>query len=265
MFTLSRSVRFAINPAGAHPASGNGYAGVPAMSGLGAHYELSIRCTGEPDPVTGYLINITDIDLAVRGELIPIIERTARDHPATEPMTLLPELLRALAAALAPHRAVPGGLTWHLSPYYSVGMDEQSHDHAVLRQRFEFAASHRLHAPELTDDENRRVYGKCNNPSGHGHNYVIEPTVRVPMNAGAPAMGLPELESAVQRTVIARFDHKHLNTDVDDFAETVASVERIAQRCYELLAPEITAGGAALDAVTVWETEKTSCTYAPGG
>jgi len=267
VFTLERTVRFAVNLAGdasrglATPdRDPNGYAGVPAMRGLGAHYELDLACRGEPDRDTGYLISITDLDRAAREAAIPLIARAVRERPHEAPALVLPEIAAALRAALHERGAALASVRWRLSPFYSVEMNEQSAEHVVIRQRFEFAASHRLHSRALTDEENRRVYGKCNNPSGHGHNYVVEPAVRVAPGSG---LDLPALERLVESRVIDRFDHKHLNEDLDDFAGSVASVEHIARRCYELLAPAIEEAGGSLESVTVWETEKTSCTYAP--
>jgi len=260
VFTLTRTVRFAVSASGdGDGGSSNGYAGVPSMSGLGAHYELDAACAGEPDPVTGYVVSITEIDRVVRERGVPIIARAYREASGSEPGGLLAEIADAIGEGLAPFGVELTGLLWRLSPFYSVAMETNAPDSVVLRQRFEFAASHRLHAPELSDEENRKVYGKCNNPSGHGHNYVVEPAVRTPPGA----FGLAHLESLTKQHVIDRFDHKHLNEDLDDFEGTVASVERIAKRCYDLLAPRVREKGAELESVTVWETEKTSCTYAP--
>lgn len=230
------------------------------MRGLGAHYELDVACRGEPDRDTGYLISITDIDKAARRAAIPLIARATRERPGAEPGTLLPEVFAAIDAALRERGASVARLRWRLSPFYSVEMTDHTPDAVVIRQRFEFAASHRLHSQALTDEENQRVYGKCNNPSGHGHNYVVEPAVRTAPGSG---LDLPTLERLVESRVIDRFDHKHLNEDLDDFAGSVASVEHIARRCYELLEPAIAESGGQLESVTVWETEKTSCTYAP--
>ena len=132
---------------------------------------------------------------------------------------------------------------------------------AILRQRFEFAAAHRLHVPSLSDDENRRLFGKCNHPSGHGHNYVVEPAVAVP--TGMPAFALADLERLTHERVIERFDHKHLNLDTSEFGVggLNPSVENIARVCFDLLRESVHAAGGELVAVTVWETEKTCAAY----
>jgi 6-pyruvoyltetrahydropterin/6-carboxytetrahydropterin synthase len=262
MVTLSRTVRFAVNDPAAERSPGtdaNGYAGVPAMLGLARHYELVVACRGEPDAATGYFLDIKAIDHAARLHAIPHIARACQQRPHASPADVLSECLAPLHAAL-------GGtlhtLRWALSPYYSLQMSPHDPHAAFLRQRFEFAAAHRLNVPSLTAEENRRLFGKCNNPAGHGHNYVVEPCVRTPLGPGA--MSLPTLETLVRATIIDRFDHTHLNVDVPEFRDGSGlnpSVENIAKVCFDLLAPAVAAKGASLGSVTVWETEKTSCTY----
>ena len=137
-------------------------------------------------------------------------------------------------------------------------------DHAIVTESFEFSASHRLHCPDLTDEENRALFGKCNHPNGHGHNYRIAVSVRVGAGPGARPFATAALEAAVQAAVIDRFDHRHLNIDCPEFAQLNPSVEHIAMVCHGLLEPAIAAAGAALHRVTVWETEKTSATYPAG-
>jgi 6-pyruvoyltetrahydropterin/6-carboxytetrahydropterin synthase len=88
-----------------------------------------------------------------------------------------------------------------------------------VTRRYEFAASHRLHSSQLTEDENRQLYGKCNNPHGHGHNYVLEVSVRGPLDrATGRAMDLAVLDDLVRREVVRPFDHRNLNREVAAFA-----------------------------------------------
>lgn len=281
---LRRSVRFAINDPAAPTlppgATGqNGYAGVPAMRGLGRHYELDVGCLGRVDPLTGYFVNIKEIDAAVRAHAIGAIAHACHTTPHALPQHVIRGFWPALARGLHdaggggdPH-AGPGGaldsVRWRLTPTYSVEMTRSEPHTALIRQRFEFAASHRLHAAGLSDEENRRCFGKCNHPSGHGHNYIIEPCVAVPVGGSGTTLDLPALEAIVLREVVDRFDHKHLNTDVPEFTLPDGlnpSVENIAKVCYDRLLGPIAAaggarGGATLRSVTVWETEKTSCTF----
>ncbi|RIK62987.1 MAG: 6-pyruvoyl tetrahydrobiopterin synthase [Planctomycetota bacterium] len=132
-----------------------------------------------------------------------------------------------------------------------------------MTQCFEFSASHRLHVPGLSDEENRRVFGKCNNPNGHGHNYQVEVTVAGPVDARTGSvLPLPAFESLVKREVIDRLDHKHLNSDTEEFARLNPSVENIARVIWEILEPQMSP--ARLRRVRVWETAKTYAEYTSG-
>lgn len=283
MVDLTRTVRFCVNdPALGGGGSGAGganahntFAGAPSMRGLGRYYELEVRCRGAVDPATGYFVNIKEIDRAVRASAVPIIERACAQNAAAEPASVLLEVLPALNAAL---RNSVASVRWRLTPYYSVEMSPatpttspNTSPVALLRQQFDFAAAHRLHAPGLSDADNRATFGKCNNLKGHGHNYRVEPCVEVAVHAGnSTPFTLIDLERIVAETILARFDHTHLNEDTPEFDQRLPgglnpSVENIARVFYDLLAPAIARGGTnvRLRSITVWETDKTSCTY-PG-
>jgi 6-pyruvoyltetrahydropterin/6-carboxytetrahydropterin synthase len=115
-------------------------------------------------------------------------------------------------------------------------------------RRYRFSAAHRLHAPGLSDEENARLYGKCNNPLGHGHNYALEVTVGGRVD---PATGmvcdLGFLDALVQREVLERFDEVHLNLDTDNFRERVPTSENICQEIYRLLASQLKGAGPGQD------------------
>ncbi len=275
---LRRTVRFAVNEPSDAPGARpdpihNSYAGAPAIRGLGRHYELTVACRGDVDAHTGYFLNIKAIDTACRNRAIPIIsEAVGRAHAGhAEPAQVLDRVVRALNEEL---RGAVHAVRWWLTPYYSIEMappapGSDSSSSVLLRQTFDFAAAHRLYVPDLSDEENRRLFGKCTNERGHGHNYKVEPCVQVPLRGTdqAPAFTLHDLERLTDETIIERFDHKHLNEDTDEFGPggLNPSVENIARVCYDLLAPVIArhSAGARLTSITVWETDKTACTY-PG-
>ncbi len=129
-----------------------------------------------------------------------------------------------------------------------------------LTRRYWFAAAHRLHSRHLDDAENRRIYGKCNNPYGHGHNYVAEVTVTGPLD---PATGmiahLGELDQFVAREVLEPFDHKNLNEDVPAFRETVPTTENL---CIEIFNRLKKFPGARLVKIRLEETGRNSFEYA---
>jgi 6-pyruvoyltetrahydropterin/6-carboxytetrahydropterin synthase len=91
-----------------------------------------------------------------------------------------------------------------------------------------FAASHRLHAPQLSDEENRALYGKCNNPYGHGHNYVLEVTARGPADDNGLALDTARLDGMVEEQVLTPFGHRNLNLDVNSFQGQVPTSENLA-------------------------------------
>lgn len=97
-----------------------------------------------------------------------------------------------------------------------------------LTSRYRFAAAHRLDAEGLTPEQNREIYGKCNNPYGHGHDYVLDVTVEgAPDSSGLVARRM-ELDQLVRNAVIQKFDHSFLNKDVPEFATAVPTTENLA-------------------------------------
>jgi 6-pyruvoyltetrahydropterin/6-carboxytetrahydropterin synthase len=106
-----------------------------------------------------------------------------------------------------------------------------------LTRRYRISAAHRLHNDALTPEENVRLYGKCNNPLGHGHDYALEVTVagEVEPRTGM-VMDIGLLDRLVEREVLDRFDHKHLNLDVDNFKDRVPTTENLCLEIYRLLA-----------------------------
>lgn len=97
-----------------------------------------------------------------------------------------------------------------------------------LTRSYRFSASHRLHAPSLSPDENRRLYGKCNNPHGHGHNYTFDITVEGPLDASGQIVDRDSLDRLVREQVLDALDHKDLNKDVSRFEEAVPTTENLA-------------------------------------
>ena len=102
-----------------------------------------------------------------------------------------------------------------------------------VTRRYAFAASHRLHTAQLSDEENRRIYGKCNNPYGHGHNYELEVSARGPIEeATGLAAHVGTLDALVKREVLTPFDHRNLNADTDAFRGIAPTTENLA---YEIV------------------------------
>jgi 6-pyruvoyltetrahydropterin/6-carboxytetrahydropterin synthase len=129
-----------------------------------------------------------------------------------------------------------------------------------LGRRYRFSASHRLHSPRLSEAENARLYGKCSNPHGHGHNYVIEVSVSGDVD---PATGmianLTDLDGFVEREVLDAFDHRSLNDEVDAFHKNVPTTENL---CIEIYRRLKAFPNARLERIRVEETSNNSFEYA---
>lgn len=133
----------------------------------------------------------------------------------------------------------------------------------ALGRRYRFAASHRLHSESLSQKENWRIFGKCNNPYGHGHNYVVEVQVSgsVDPTTGMIA-NLAELDEFVEREVIEAFDHRSFNEDVEAFREQVPTTENV---CIEIFRRLEAFPNARLERVRVEETSNNAFEYAGNG
>ena len=129
-----------------------------------------------------------------------------------------------------------------------------------LSRRYRFSASHRLHSAQLGEEENRRVYGKCNNPYGHGHNYVVEVAVSGPVDrATGMIANLADLDAFVEREVIEPLDHKYMNEEIAEFQECVPTAENI---CIEIFHRLRRFPRARLERVRIEETGLNSFEYA---
>lgn len=263
MFRLTREVRFALNPEtellSAKPT--NSYAGFPSLRGIAPWLALRVTVSGPLDPTSQYLVNIKRIDSLVRERGIPLIRDRAMTAEAVKPGGLLGDLHRRLTFDSLFVKVER--LTLLLSPFLSYESRSSELPMVRLSQKFEFSATHRLHNPALSDADNTRTYGKCNNPHGHGHNYEVQVTLKGIPDSRGVLIDVPAFERIVTDAVIDPFDHKNLNVEVLAFRDgLIPSVENIAMTIYRLLKPRFADARAQLASVTVWETPKTWCEYA---
>jgi 6-pyruvoyltetrahydropterin/6-carboxytetrahydropterin synthase len=130
---------------------------------------------------------------------------------------------------------------------------------AYFSRRYKISASHRLHTDALSVEENRATFGKCNNPHGHGHNYVIEATIGGEVDpATGMVINMSTLDAVVQEQLISRFDHMNLNLD-PLFAHQVSTTENLCITAFQLLAPALKP--AILEKVRIEETENNFFEY----
>ena len=258
MYRLTREVRFNIPPApppdwrvGGH----NSFGGKPPASGLGHYLALRATVSGDILPEYGYLRNIKEIDAVLRDEALPTVADAVRAGTFLGGGGLLKTLLADLRDRFPGNPVLR--LELLLSPQTALSIDVEQPEMVKLTQTFEFAAGHRLHNADLSHEENVRMFGKCNNPHGHGHNYVVAVTVAGEPDENGVVMDLWALESVVDQAVIDDFDHKMLNVEIPEFKDLNPSVEHIAKVIYDRLAAVLPK----LDKVCVWETPKTWCEY----
>ncbi len=133
---------------------------------------------------------------------------------------------------------------------------------AHLTRRYRFSASHRLHSAVLSSEENQSTYGKCNNPHGHGHNYVLEVPVSGQVDGQTGMVcNLVDLDGMVEREVVSRYDLANLNV-LQEFAQTVPTTENLCVEIFEILQRSF--HRAHLERVRIEETMLNSFEYAGG-
>ena len=228
--------------------------------GHGHNYELIVAMGGGLD-ADGMVLNLSDVKHAIREQVTAQLDFRSLNHtwpefdlsqadgmlPTTEALAL------AIWRRLAPHLPLMGLRLHETDQLWADVLDDSME--AFLSIRTHFAAAHRLARPELSAAENDAIYGKCARPHGHGHNYLLDVTVR---GAIDPRTGmvcdLAALQTLVEDRVVEPFDHTFLNKDVAHFATTVPTAENIALHIADLLSAPIADLGAALHKVRLQES-----------
>lgn len=235
--------------------------------GHGHNYTIEACVSGELNPADGMVVNITDVDRVLKSEILSALHEKHLSYEvpyfSSAPPTLeniLKFIVERFEAGFSDPGATLSSVTlWEL-PTLWAGWNRQS-NMLTLTRKLDFAASHRLHAPGLTDAENLEIFGKCNNPRGHGHNYGIEVTV-----AGTPdpvtgmLVDLEKLDTVLEVEVMKRFDHKNLNEDVPELVGLNPTSEQLTLTLWEILKDKIPAP-ARLHKVVVQETERNYFEY----
>lgn len=260
MILLTREVRFSLADSVRQldrPIS-NSWAGSLASDRLLPY--LILRCTmsGEVDSRLGYFCNVKSIDELLRQQAVRALVEQAQQTGG--PLTGAGAIQIAWDAICddLPEATFLERLELKATPFLRY---ELRRENSMVRvtQQFEFSASHRLHCDHLSDEENRQLFGKCNNVHGHGHNYRVDVTIRHQAEDPTTEFPLTKMETIVRETVIDRFDHKHLNLDTPEFAELNPTVENIAKVIWGLLESQFSERQ--LYSVRVFETPKTWAEY----
>jgi 6-pyruvoyltetrahydropterin/6-carboxytetrahydropterin synthase len=237
--------------------------------GHGHNYMVEVTVAGEVENPSGMVVNITDVDRVLKQHVTDALADRHLTYEVpyfTDTPPTLENIARYVAERFAAHftdsRAELARVVVWESPTVWATLDRENEMNRIaLTRTFDFAAAHRLHAPGLSDEENRQIFGKCNNPNGHGHNYGVEVTViGIPDPVTGMIVDLAALDKVLEQEVMQRFDHKHLNLDTPDFAELNPTSENLTIAIWNHLFGRIPAP-ARLYRVIVRETERNYFEY----
>lgn len=228
----------------------------------GHNYVLDATTIGQVNPTNGMVVNIKTIDDLMDAHIVGPFDQKSLNDEVSEFAEMPPSvenILEVVKDRLSPVLPVPLiGLKLEETPLlYGELQSTMQNPHTwklTLTRVYEFAASHRLNVPSLSVEENLRLFGKCNNPSGHGHDYVLEVTVT---GTADPQTGMlvdiGTLDKVVNERVIDRYDHHNLNEDLPEFAAGVTTSEIVAQAIWDNLAAVVPAK---LDRIRLFETAR---------
>ena len=263
MHRLNRQVRFSINPFAEARTGFNSYASKPCGSGLSYYLAVWVEVAGALDADTGFVVNVSRIDQAVRQQTIPLFEAAVRQAAGQGRGLCLDDLCGLLRSAWGPIQQVFAQLhlerlALDVSPYRKLELHAEDSTMYLFSETFEFAAMHRLWNAAFDAAANAEMFGKCANPAGHGHNYVIEVTVERPA-VREPDDWIERFEQVVEEAFLSLVDHKNLNVDVPGFEILNPTVEHLASFAWGKLVGRFQ--DCRLAKVTVWENDRTFCAY----
>ncbi|MFB5087016.1 6-carboxytetrahydropterin synthase [Psychrobacillus sp. PGGUH221] len=233
--------------------------------GHGHDYQLEVMVKGNLSTQSGIVVNTVDIKDIV-GKIVEseldgkfINKENAYFHnkiPTTENIVnYLWETISPVLKDCELHR-----LQLHENPFLFATKEEGNM--VSLTRKYHFCAAHRLHSNKLTKEENLNIFGKCNNPFGHGHNYYLDVTLSgEPNPITGMIVDLARLDDIVETQVLNKLDHKHLNLDVEEFKDLNPTSEVVVQVIYDMLSPHLPN----LQKTGLWETEKNFFEYAGNG
>jgi len=226
----------------------------------GHNYQLDVTVEGEIEPRTAMVVNIKRIDDILQAEVVSQFDgRSINDEVAAfaDAAPSVENLLTYFAARLAQPGVLPPEATLvHVrlqeTPLFWGDWDRDGT--MTLTRSYEFAASHRLHVPDMSLEENIALFGKCNNEAGHGHNYILEVTVSgTPDPRTGMMLDLGSLDEIIEREVVDRYDHKNLNADLPEFAGRVTTTEIVVQEIFTRLNGHLPGD---LKKIRLWETAR---------
>ena len=228
-------------------------------------FDLEVTVHGPVDPDHGMVVNLAAVKESLRREIVGPLDGRCLDGENGAPDFRTPEALaRGIWVMLGGRLAGRPVHRVRLAGRPSPTVDCFEGDEMDVTRVYEFSASHRLHSAALSEEENVRVFGKCNNPRGHGHNYVIEVTLRGRPGKSGELLAAPEFDRIVAAEVVDRWDHKNLNEDLSEFRSRNPTAEEIVRIAWDRLHEPLgaaAAGGACLHRLKLRETDRNHVEY----
>ena len=253
----------------------------PQDSGMGRGHDFVCELTigGKIDPRTGMVVNIKDVDTALKAKVVGALHGKMLDTEVTafydRPPTLENLALfiyEECQSAFLPQAVLERVTLWQtptLRAEILAAHELENPSMLTLTRAYDFSASHRLHSAALTDAENAELFGKCNWANGHGHNYDVEVTLAGESDQATGQLApLEKLDAIVEEVVLKPYDHKHLNFDTVDFRDLNPTSENLTKVIWDNLSrrlEEEPLGNAQLYKVVVRETARNYFEYYGNG
>jgi len=211
----------------------------------GHNYRLAVSVSGVLDPQTGMVINIKDLDDFLQAKIVDQFHLKSVNDEIQHFSSTIPTLenlvlyIRSQCLRFSPEVQLRKVLLEETPDFWAEWQgddDLQMSNMVTLTRSYEFAASHRLNIPSLTQEENEQLFGKCNNFHGHGHNYVVDVTVSgIPDEVTGMICRLEDLDRIVETEVLSRYDHRNLNLDLPEFSTKNPTSEVIVSEIFDRL------------------------------
>lgn len=236
----------------------------------GHNYVFQVTAEGPIEPSTGMVVNIKRLDDLLQSAVVDVFDgKSINDE--VEGMAGIPPTLENLLGFLRDRisdedgmidlelgQGDTGRVRLHSLRLYEMPTlwADWTPQMTTVTRTYEFAASHRLFAPSLSEAENEQLFGKCTRPHGHGHNYVLEVTVTgKPDPVSGMIVDLGKLDETVEREIIERFDHRSIDLDIDAFNTMPSTSENVAAVIFDMLKDTVPAR---LASVKLHETARSS-------
>jgi 6-pyruvoyltetrahydropterin/6-carboxytetrahydropterin synthase len=217
---------------------------------------LTVYYDGSVPENNGMVVNIADVKPALAQAIVPLdcAMLTGNDEILKAPPSA--ENIVEFLWKRLPSQVEEGSLSRLILQVSSRLLIEKTPTIMRLTRKYEFAAAHRLCSPDLNDEENATLYGKCSNLAGHGHNYGLEVTVEGTPDEAGFIIAPQKLDAIVEAEVFERFDHKHLNEDCAEFQNLIPTSENFARVIFAVLQEKLNAEGHHLAKIGLHETQK---------